>query len=171
MSGIYVASRVVRAPMWKALRDTGIPITASWIDEAGEGETASFTELWIRLHGEINSSRGLIFYGSTEDAPWKGALVEVGIAIGLGKMVAAVVVGDLEGRTYRPIGSWLEHPSVVRFSKLEDAVRFFYADAFLNAAPVPKPCDHDWPDQPSMDSSRCAKCGMSFARHVFTECP
>lgn len=124
-NGVYVASRVVRAPMWRALRDTGVPITATWIDEDGEGETASFTELWTRLHGEIDGSVGLIFYGPVEDAPWKGALVEVGIALGLGKMVAAVIVGDVEGRTYRPVGSWLEHPAVMRFSKLEDAIRFF----------------------------------------------
>ncbi len=124
--GIYVASRVSRAPMWKALRESGVPVTATWIDEAGDGETASFAELWMRLHKEIKDSAGLIFYGDVQDAPWKGALVEVGIAIGLGKMIAAIIVGDLEGRTYRPVGSWLEHPAVQRCATVETAVSLFY---------------------------------------------
>ena len=33
------------------------------------------------------------------------------------------------------------------------------------------PCMHDWPYEDVRDSDRCRWCGMSFVRHVFTECP
>ena len=33
-----------------------------------------------------------------------------------------------------------------------------------------EPCKHLWPDQPDMNS-KCEACGMTFVRHVFTECP
>lgn len=68
MSGIYVASRVHRAPMWQKLRTGGFSITSTWIDEAGEGETEDFGELWERI------SDKLVLYAETDDFPLKGAL-------------------------------------------------------------------------------------------------
>lgn len=127
--GVYVASRVSRAEMWKKYRAQGRPIVSSWIDEAGEGETDSFRELWSRLHyKEIAAARGLVFYGNVADAPWKGALVEVGIALGAGKPVAAVIVGEVEGRTYRPVGSWIEHPGVRIFKSVSEAFDYIECD-------------------------------------------
>ena len=42
-AGIYVASRVSRAEMWRGYRDEGgVPIVSTWIDEAGDGETDDF---------------------------------------------------------------------------------------------------------------------------------
>jgi hypothetical protein len=32
-------------------------------------------------------------------------------------------------------------------------------------------CPHDWPFEDVRDSDQCRWCGMSFTRHVFTECP
>lgn len=122
---IYVASRVARAPMWRDLRDHGWPISSSWIDEDGEGETGDFGELWLRIQREIAACTGLIFYGAVADAPWKGALLEVGMALAMGKPVYAVIVGDLDGRTQRPIGSWLAHPQVVR-GTLAQALKALY---------------------------------------------
>lgn len=119
--GIYVASRTTRAGMWRELRASGVPITSSWIDEAGEGETADFSELWTRIHDEIRSSVGLLFYANVEDAPWKGAFVEIGMALAMGKPVAVVVVGDLEGRTMRPVGSWMAHPLVTGYETVQAA--------------------------------------------------
>lgn len=45
---IYVASRASipeRGAMWRRFRAQGVPITSSWIDEDGEGQTADFREL------------------------------------------------------------------------------------------------------------------------------
>lgn len=121
--GLYVASRTNRANLWKALRDDGVPIVSSWIDEAGEGETGDFSELWSRIQSEIASSVGLLFYADTRDAPWKGAFVEIGIALALGKQVGIVVVGELEGRTMRPVGSWIHDSRVTRYETVDAACK------------------------------------------------
>lgn len=111
--GFYVASRASipeRPAMWKRWREQGLLITSTWIDEAGEGETGDFCELWLRIAREITISEGLILYVKKEDFPLKGALVECGIALGMGKPVAIILDGvSLEGRTMRPLGSWAAH--------------------------------------------------------------
>lgn len=101
--------------MWRAYRAQGANIISTWIDEAGPGQTASFVELWDRIHGEIRRCDRLVFYAETlHDFPLKGALVEVGIALGMGKPVWVVLGKDvpLDSRTHRPVGSWIEHPCV-----------------------------------------------------------
>lgn len=124
LDGIYVASRVVRAPVWKAYRDRGFKLTASWIDEAGEGETADFAELWERIRAEIKRSRALVLYAAgVHDFPFKGALVEVGIALAMRKPVF-VALDDvmLDGRTLRPLGSWALDADVTMCDSLDDAM-------------------------------------------------
>lgn len=39
-----------------------------------------------------------------------------------------------------------------------------------HVTPTPQPCDHDWGTGPG-DPETCIKCGMSFTRYIFTECP
>lgn len=123
--GLYVASRAslpARAAMWRALREAGWPIVATWIDEAGEGETENFTELWARIESEIRSARGVIVYAEPGDFPLKGAYLEAGIALGAGLPVAVVMPGvDLEPRSARPMGSWIRHPRVTVCATLEEA--------------------------------------------------
>ena len=124
--GLYVASRATiaeRSAMWRRLRDQGVPINSTWIDEAGDGETACFTELWGRITDEISRSSALILYAEESDFPLKGALTEAGIAIGLGKRVGVVTPGvAYEARSMRPIGSWVSHPLVTRFETIGDAI-------------------------------------------------
>lgn len=150
---IYVASRASvseRPAMWKQLRDVdGWPITSTWIDEAGAGETADLSELWQRIHVEILNSAGLILYATAFDFPLKGAFVEAGIALGLGHPVA-VVFPDFEltpGNEAR-IGSWINHPNVKVFSNVWEA------RAWINRfAPGPVE-DH------------CPACGSAECLHV-----
>lgn len=124
--GIYVASRASlpeRSAMWRRHRECGAVINATWIDEAGEGETADFSELWTRIAGEIARSEMLILYAEPGDFPLKGALVEVGIALGCGIPVRAVLPAVvLDGRTSRPVGSWIQHPLVERFETVAEAI-------------------------------------------------
>jgi hypothetical protein len=124
--GVYVASRASvpeRSAMWRRLRAEGWPIVSTWIDEAGEGETENFAELWLRISREIASAGKLIFYAEAGDFPLKGALIEVGIALGLGKTVCAVLPGvQMESRTYRPVGSWIAHPQIHIFDTVEAAL-------------------------------------------------
>lgn len=121
---IYVASRVVRAPIWRRYRDMGVPIVSSWIDEAGDGETECFSALWDNIRGEIGRSNALVFYAAEpDDFPFKGALIEAGIAMAMHKPIFVCLEGvELEGRTMRPIGSWVLHRSVTMCETLEEAV-------------------------------------------------
>ncbi len=32
-------------------------------------------------------------------------------------------------------------------------------------------CPHDWPFEDVQDNDQCRWCGISFLRHIFTECP
>lgn len=132
-TGIYVASRASspeRPAMWRALRAAGWPITSSWIDEAGEGETADFSDLWARISREIHGSLGLIIYAEPEDFPLKGAYVEAGIAIGAGLPVAVVMPGvELDPRSCRPMGSWIRHPDVQVCRSLEAARQYIESQA------------------------------------------
>lgn len=126
MSGIYVASRASlseRGAMWRDLRAKGAPIISTWIDETGEGETEDFGELWTRIMREIAAAHVLVFYAETGDFPLKGALIEVGAALALGKPVIVCLPGVvLEGRTHRPLGSWIEHPLVMREDRIDAAI-------------------------------------------------
>lgn len=109
----YIASRVHHAERWKQFRDAGAPIISTWIDEAGEGQTASMGMLWQRIVDEINRCSALVLYATPDDFPLKGALVEAGIAMGLGRKVIVVLPGvEFEKPSMRPIGSWIMHPEV-----------------------------------------------------------
>lgn len=123
---IYIASRASipeRAARWRDYRARGVLITSSWIDEDGAGQTADFTVLWMRIEMEIANSHRLVLYAEADDFPLKGALIEAGIALGMGKEVTICLPGvELSDRTFRPIGSWIAHPLVVREDNIDRAL-------------------------------------------------
>jgi hypothetical protein len=126
LRGIYVASRASkpqRPAMWQSYRDAGHPIISTWIDEAGEGQTADNGELWQRILREITEAVGLVLYVEAEDFPLKGAFIEVGMALALGKPVHVVAPDvQLEAHTLRPLGSWASHPNVSFFETVSAAL-------------------------------------------------
>lgn len=139
--GIYVASRVHHAQMWKRLR-LEYPIVSTWIDEAGPGETKDFDDLWERIRKEIASARAFVLYAVAQDFPLKGALIEAGMAVALEKPVYVALEGvELEPRSMRPIGSWVLHSLVRRFESLDDAL----GAAFRCPCSFPHP-PHDYCD-------------------------
>lgn len=108
----YVASRASlpdRPAMWRSHRREGVNIVSSWIDEVGPGETGDMAELWVRIGREIASADALVLFAQPEDLPLKGALIEVGMALALGKPVR-VVAPKIE-----TLGSWERHPLVSRW--------------------------------------------------------
>lgn len=110
--GVYVASRVKHAEMWRRLREK-YPIISTWIDEAGENETEDLGELWHRIGKEIEACCAFVLHVESSDFPLKGALVEIGIALAMGKPVFVSAQGvDLEERSFRPLGSWVNHSQV-----------------------------------------------------------
>jgi len=126
---IFVSSRASvpeRSAMWRKLRDDeGWRIVSTWIDEAGEGETADQGELWTRIHAEISACDGLILYAEPGDFPLKGSLVEVGVAIGMNKPVVLVLSdwSAFEEKGCRPLGSWMRHPYCMPAFDLVEARR------------------------------------------------
>lgn len=125
---IYIASRASipeRAALWREYRRRGVPITSSWIDEDGEGQTESFTDLWDRITNEIAAADRLILYAEANDFPLKGALIEAGMALGMRREVTVCLPNvELQSRNFRPIGSWIAHSLVVREDDIEKAMGF-----------------------------------------------
>lgn len=139
MEGIYIASRATEdyAATWRRLREEHrVPITCTWIDEVGKGES-DYTELWPRIAEEIRNSFGLILYAAKDDFPLKGAFIEAGMALAMGKPVVCVLPDVvLEKHTCRPIGSWIRHPNVRVVSTVTAAITFILA--MMPAPAVPK---------------------------------
>jgi len=124
---LYVASRAsmgLRPAKWRELRAAGWPILSTWIDEAGDGETQDWGQLWTRIVLEVSQACGVILWAEQGDFPLKGAFVEVGIALGQGKRVAVCTRMQVRGPRFQPFGSWLAHPSVRLCSEFEAARRW-----------------------------------------------
>lgn len=112
--GIYVISQIRHAKMWRDLRWM-YPLTATWIDEAGEGETNDPVDLWGRIRTEIEAASAVVVYLHPGDLPFEGAVVEIGMAIAMGKPIHVAMHGvDVEPNSKRPVGTWLHHPLVTR---------------------------------------------------------
>lgn len=161
---IYVASRAsvpARGEMWRAIRARGANIISTWIDEDGEGQTASMPDLWKRIIAEVARSSRLVLYVEPEDFPLKGALIEVGAALAFGRPVRVVAPGvAIEPRSMRPLGSWASHPLVSFWDDAEAAV-------LTVKVPGPGEPDYgdDWFDEWCVEQARragmvpCPFCG------------
>lgn len=88
-AGIYIASKTKHADKWRALRAAGEPIISTWIDEAGQGETSDFDDLWRRCISEPARAAVLIAYCEPGDV-LKGGWVEIGAALSSGTPVFGV---------------------------------------------------------------------------------
>jgi len=92
--GIYVASKVAHAELWRDLRHfEREPIISTWIDEAGAGESASLEDLWRRCVHEAANAGALIIYRRPDEV-LKGAWVELGAALASGVPVFAVGIEE-----------------------------------------------------------------------------
>lgn len=121
---IYGASRASepkRVEMWKSLRQRGVNIISSWIDKVGT--PVKYDELWTIVAKEIQEADKVVLYVEMEDFPMKGALVEIGMALALGKEVVIVCPGvEINQEDFRPLGSWINHPLVSFEDNIEKAV-------------------------------------------------
>lgn len=119
----YVASKVKHAGVWRALRDNaGCRIVSTWIDEAGEGQTSDYSELSDRCLSEINKSDVLLLYCEAGEI-LKGASIEAGAALALGKEVRCVGEASNLSRVFIKHRNWRSFsdlPSVISTLK-EDA--------------------------------------------------
>lgn len=109
---IYMASKTAHAPLWRRLRADGFPIISTWIDEAGKGETACFTDLWRRCVDEAAAADAVIVYRQPDEV-LKGAFVEVGAALAVGTPVYAIGCDEF---------SFVHHAGVTRCRSLAEAL-------------------------------------------------
>jgi hypothetical protein len=112
---IYTASKTKHAEKWRKLR-LQHRVIATWIDEAGEGQTADRSELATRCVKEIVQCDFLLFYCERDEIP-KGALIEVGIALAFRKQIR--FVGFLS-EAVRSV--FCEHPLWRHFATIDEAI-------------------------------------------------
>jgi hypothetical protein len=110
--GIYIASKTKHADKWKRLRDQGVPIISTWIDEAGAGETSDFHDLWKRCLTESATCGALVSYREPGEV-LKGGWVEIGAALANGVPVYAVGLEEFTIAGYR---------GITHFSSIEVAI-------------------------------------------------
>lgn len=133
MEKLYVCSRASlpeRSAMWRKYRDDGYQIVSTWIDQIGKNPKAEqvtdsdlLRALWATIGREIALADRLILYAERADFPLKGALIELGMGLGLSKPVTLCLPGVvIEQQTYRPLGSWIHHPLVSRQDRLVSAL-------------------------------------------------
>ncbi len=108
---IYGASKVLHADLWKRLRESGVPIISTWIDEAGEGQSGDYSELSTRCLAEVASAKSVILYCEPGEV-LKGAMVEVGAALALGVPVYCVGTCDSLSRVFVKHPLWHTCPSI-----------------------------------------------------------
>lgn len=110
---VYVASKLNHAEMWKNYRANWAPeieVISTWIDNYDPDDLGVNTEFaagWSQNLIEVRSCDVVLCYGERSDQ-LRGALVEAGAALGLGKPV--IGVGDSES-----FGTWKHHPNVYWF--------------------------------------------------------
>lgn len=113
--GIYFASKVWHAKQWQTLRDAGVLTVSTWIDEAGEGQTADYAELSDRCVAEISRASAVLLYCEPGEI-LKGALIEVGVALATGTPVLCVGECESLSRVFR------KHPLWQEFSTVDEAL-------------------------------------------------
>lgn len=124
---VYTASRSKHAHRWRELRSAGHPIISSWIDEAGEGETSDWGDLWRRCLEEAKGADVLILYAE-EGETLRGALLEAGAALTAGRRV--IYVGP-----DATLNNVLRHPGIERANSVDAAL------AVLTPTPEQEPSD------------------------------
>jgi len=112
---IYVASKVRHAAKWLKMRTNGLPISSTWIDEAGEGASPSLESLAIRCIEEARDADAVLFYTSKDDDAQKGSLLEVGAALGALRPILIVGDGLGLGKTFS------YHPLVEQNREIDEA--------------------------------------------------
>lgn len=123
-SKVYTASKIYHASMWRKHREVysnHIEFTACWINHDGPDHNTTFwsendkLRHWMQDIQDVQRSDFLIAFTGLNDN-LAGTLVEVGAAIGLGKVVLAVGFSGTH--------SWQHHPLVYEYMTVQDALDF-----------------------------------------------
>lgn len=115
---VYTASKLHHAEKWKVLLNEWphVDFVARWPHDHVDNipDTEYYAKIfWIQDHEDVDLADVVMVYAEPDDK-LRGALVEAGMAIALGKQV--IVVGE-----HPDYGTWQYHPSVHRVPSLEEA--------------------------------------------------
>lgn len=116
---VYCASKLHHAELWKRLYDEWndvMEIVARWpfAHVNTVPDTAHYAKIfWQQDHEDVVKADVVLIYAEPDDK-LRGALVEAGMAIALGKQV--IVVGE-----HPDYGTWQYHPLVNRVPDIESA--------------------------------------------------
>ena len=89
----YTAGKIWHAPKFQMLRDTiGLPVRARWIDLNQDSDIVvnHKDQLWQKCYEDVRDSDFVLLYSEAMAEEQRGALVEIGMAYGMGKPVYAV---------------------------------------------------------------------------------
>jgi len=86
LPSLYIASKVHRAPAWRALRGA-YPIVARWIDKPDGLDAAAYRQLWIECIEDAAHRADMVVIYAGEGDTLKGCLIEAGACLGQGKPV------------------------------------------------------------------------------------
>lgn len=121
----YVAGKVWLAPKFQFLRDTvGLNVRARWIDLAQDSDivTNRKGDLWQQCYEDVRDSDFVLLYSEEQSEEQRGALVEVGMAFGMGKRVYAIgscnstrpnAISDV-AFTHHHLWTWLDTDNLVK---------------------------------------------------------
>ena len=116
---VYIASKMQHAEKWRDLYNkSGLHIVSRWpfLEPFVEPTKNNALKFWQDDVADIKNCDVLMIYAE-ENEHLRGALVEVGLALGLGKYV--VVIGD-----HPDFGTWRYHPRVYNLVDLDQAINF-----------------------------------------------
>jgi hypothetical protein len=121
---VYIASKTKHAEMWKNLKaklaaGQSFEINSTWIDEAGPGQSPDLADLAGRCIDEACAANLVIVYYEEGDSFMKGALVEMGAALALGRWVCLVGDPPIKGSYFS------HHPKVFSASNVQLALLQF----------------------------------------------
>lgn len=116
---IYIASKASHRPRWRAYRDGiyKVNIISRWIDVSDEhtdkpsdsGFPLDYVQLWQECVDDVKAADVVVVYVEPGEV-LKGALIEAGVALGLGKRV--VILSQRPIADPFPNGTWYHHPLV-----------------------------------------------------------
>jgi len=114
---VYTASKISQAPRWLALAREWpeVEFVARWPHLIGHtpDEGVFMKAFWQQDHEDVAKAHVVLTYGEPGEH-LRGALVEAGMGIALGKTI--IVVGD-----HPDYGTWQEHPLVFKCKDLSEA--------------------------------------------------
>lgn len=121
----YVAGKVWLAPKFQHLRDTvGLPVRSRWIDLGQDSDIVQNRkgDLWQQCYEDVRDSSFVLLYSEEQSEEQRGALVEVGMAYGMGKRVYAIGkcnsicpngISDV-AFTHHHLWTWLDTDNLVK---------------------------------------------------------